>query len=103
MASVRFSSSLFPLSSFRVDRVLLLAVGAGAAVSQLPFSMMGKAKADYDVSIAAADGDLAIAIEKCKMQPADAKTACEQTAHSVHDEIVKSAMSKLELANQQAS
>ena len=62
-----------------------------------------QAKADYDVSIAAADGDLAIAIEKCKMQPADAKTACEQTAHSVHDEIVKSAMSKLELANQQAS
>jgi len=62
-----------------------------------------QAKADYDVSIAAADGDLAIAIEKCKMQAPDAKTACEQTAHSVHDETVKSAMSKLELANQQAS
>ena len=62
-----------------------------------------QAKADYDVAIAAADGDQAIAIEKCKQQPADAKTACEQTANSVHDETVKSAMSKLELANQQAS
>ena len=62
-----------------------------------------QAKADYDVSIAAADGDLSIAIEKCKTQPADAKSACEQLAHSVHDETVKAAMSKLELANQQAS
>jgi hypothetical protein len=62
-----------------------------------------QAKADYDVAIAAADGDQAIAIEKCKQQPADAKTACEQTANSVHDETVKSAMSKLELANKQAS
>jgi hypothetical protein len=62
-----------------------------------------QAKADYDVAIAAADGDLKIAIEKCKMDPADAKKACEQSAQSIHDQTVKSAMSTLALANQQAS
>ena len=60
-----------------------------------------QAKADYDVSIAAADGDLKVALEKCKMAAADAKTACEQNAHAMHDQTVKTAMGKLELANQQ--
>jgi hypothetical protein len=36
------------------------------------------------------------------MEPAEARKACEQNAQSIHDQTVKSAMSKLELANQQA-
>lgn len=60
-----------------------------------------QAKADYDVAIAAADGDLEVALEKCKMDSTDAKVACEQNAHAMHDQQVKTAMGKLELANQQ--
>lgn len=60
-----------------------------------------QAKSDYDVSIAAADGDLTVALEKCKMQTADAKTACERNARSMHDQMVNAAKGKLDLANQQ--
>jgi hypothetical protein len=59
-----------------------------------------QAKADYDVTIARADGDLSVALEKCKMQPAETKNTCEQSAHLMHDQSVSAAKAKLDLANQ---
>lgn len=59
-----------------------------------------QAKADFNVAVAAADGNLKVALEKCNMQPAPAKTACEQEAHSTRDQAANVAKSKLELANQ---
>jgi hypothetical protein len=61
-----------------------------------------QAKADYDVSIAGAEGDLSVALQKCGMQSADAKNACEQDAHSIHDQSIAAAKAKLDSASQQA-
>ncbi len=62
-----------------------------------------RAKADYDVAITAADGDMSVELEKCGMLTADAKSACEQNAHSTHDRAVAAAKSNLDAANQQGS
>jgi hypothetical protein len=62
-----------------------------------------QAKADYDVSLATADGDLLVSLEKCKMDAAEIKTACEQSAHSAHDQAVNTAKGRLELANPQST
>ena len=59
-----------------------------------------QAKADYDVATAAADGDLSVALEKCKMEAADAQATCERDAHSTHDQMVDAAKEKLDMANQ---
>lgn len=59
-----------------------------------------QAKADYDVAIAAADGDLTVAIEKCKMAKGDAEATCEQDAHLTHDQAVNSAKARLDSASQ---
>ena len=61
-----------------------------------------QAKADYDVAIAAAEGDLSVSLEKCKMEAADVKASCERDAHSTHDQMVDAAKGKLDMANQQA-
>jgi hypothetical protein len=61
-----------------------------------------QAKADYDVAIAAAEGDLSVSLEKCKMEAADVKTTCERDAHSTHDQMVDAAKGRLDMANQQA-
>lgn len=62
----------------------------------------GQAKADYEIAVTRVDGDLSVAIEKCKMQSGDVKNACEQSAHTIHDQSVAELKAKLDLANQQA-
>jgi len=61
-----------------------------------------QAKADYAVAIARADGDLSVALEKCKMLSADAKNICDQNAQSVRDQSGSVAKAKLDLVNRQA-
>lgn len=61
-----------------------------------------QAKADYVVTLARADGDLSVALEKCKMLSADAKNMCEQNAHSLRDQSGSAAKEKLDFANRQA-
>jgi hypothetical protein len=60
-----------------------------------------QAKADYAVAIAAADGDLSVAVEKCKMAADDVKATCEKAAQLAHDERVHAATSNLDAANPQ--
>jgi hypothetical protein len=60
-----------------------------------------QAKADYDVAVAAADGDLKVAIEKCKMEAADAQASCERDAHSTHDRTIDAAKAKFDGVNQE--
>ncbi len=62
-----------------------------------------QAKADYDVAIAKADGDLAVALVDCGMRTAEAKSACEQSAHSAHDLSVSAAKAQLDSIEKQAS
>ena len=59
-----------------------------------------RAKADYDVAVASADGDLLVAVEKCKMAAAEVKGTCEQDAHLTHDQMLNDAKAKLDLVNQ---
>ena len=61
-----------------------------------------QAKADYAVALARADGDLSVALEKCRMLSADAKNLCEQNAHSLRDQSGSAAKEKLDFANRQA-
>jgi hypothetical protein len=58
------------------------------------------ARTDYGEAIAKADGDLSAAVEKCGMQPAHARTACENNARSMRDQSVEMAKVKLSLADQ---
>lgn len=62
-----------------------------------------QARADYDVAMAKIDGDLSVAIEKCRMLSADARSACEQNAHSIHDQSATAAKAQLDLVDQQPS
>ena len=62
-----------------------------------------QAKADYDVAMARIDGDLSVAIEKCKMLATDARSTCEQNAHSIHVQSASAAKAKLDLINQQTN
>lgn len=64
---------------------------------------MEQAKADYDVAVARAAADLSVALENCKMQPADAKSACDQNAHSVQDQANSAAKTRLDIVNRQIS
>jgi hypothetical protein len=56
------------------------------------------AKADYDVGIAGANGDLAVALEKCKMLTGDTQKNCEGNAHSAYDQTVNTIKAKLAIA-----
>jgi len=60
-----------------------------------------QAKASYDESVAKADGDQSVAVEKCRMLAADARTPCENNAHSVRDQTVETAKASLSLADKQ--
>jgi hypothetical protein len=60
-----------------------------------------QAKANYDVAVTAADGDLAVQLEKCGMQPADTRSTCENNAHATHDQAVAAATTALKLADAQ--
>lgn len=60
-----------------------------------------QAKADYDVAITKAHGDLQVAMEKCKMLATDPRATCEQDAQLSHDQAVNAAKAKLDTANQQ--
>lgn len=60
-----------------------------------------QAKADYNVAIARIEGNLKVAQEKCAMQPADAQTACKQSAQAIHDQDVSAAVARLDAVDQQ--
>jgi hypothetical protein len=59
-----------------------------------------QARADYGEAIAKADGDLSVAVEKCAMQPAHVRAACEINARSMRAQSAEAAKVKLSIADQ---
>jgi hypothetical protein len=54
-----------------------------------------QAKADYDIAIAHANGDLSAALAKCATQSGATKSSCEQAATTTHDQTVNAENAKL--------
>lgn len=61
-----------------------------------------QAKADYDVAVVQANGELSVALAKCGTRSSNAKSACEQAANSVHDQKVNAENAKLDMVGTKA-
>jgi hypothetical protein len=60
-----------------------------------------QSKANYDVVVARANGDLAVALEKCKVQSGNSQSACERDANQQHDQAIDAAKATLDIADRQ--